>query len=354
MLGSHERSRYLLQLKMEWMQQNQHSTWEEFFYQIPATTQSTTQTLISKTPAIQARIKTYLAGNVSASALRKYITCPLDFYYRYVVEFGEEDEVEEDLASSTFGSLIHNCLEELYTPFAQRDKQGVQVTPTPGPLTEKALSQMLTTYPAVLRKYFLNYFDQNETLFARGKNLLSFEMALDLTKQTLLKELSFVEALQEPLYIIQLEAKFELSQTIQFEQEAIPIHFVGYIDRIDCIGNNHYRVIDYKSGKVNDVDVKMTGKDDAYTNFTKPKHALQLCLYSMFFREKFGHLPAEARIESLINRAEDFALCMDKNTDLTFVPALFEEGVQTLILELLDAETAFSHEQKAKYCQFCT
>jgi hypothetical protein len=353
-LGSHERSRYLLQLKMEWMQQNQHSTWEEFFYQIPATTQSTTQTLISKTPAIQARIKTYLAGNVSASALRKYITCPLDFYYRYVVEFGEEDEVEEDLASSTFGSLIHNCLEELYTPFAQRDKQGVQVTPTPGPLTEKALSQMLTTYPAVLRKYFLNYFDQNETLFARGKNLLSFEMALDLTKQTLLKELSFVEALEEPLYIIQLEAKFELSQTIQFEQEAIPIHFVGYIDRIDCIGNNHYRVIDYKSGKVNDVDVKMTGKDDAYTNFTKPKHALQLCLYSMFFREKFGHLPAEARIESLINRAEDFALCMDKNTDLTFVPALFEEGVQTLILELLDAETAFSHEQKAKYCQFCT
>ncbi|MEN9969665.1 MAG: hypothetical protein RIR94_1870 [Bacteroidota bacterium] len=353
-LGSHERSRYLLQLKMEWLQQNQQSTWQEFFYQIPAAEQKSTQTLIPKTPAIQARIKAYLAGNVSASALRKYITCPLDFYYRYVVEFGEEDEVEEDLASSTFGSLIHNCLEELYTPYAQRDKLGAPVVPAPGPLTEKALAHMLTTYPAVLRKYFLNYFDQNETLFARGKNLLSFEMALDLTKQMLLKELAFVKSLQEPLHIIQLEAKFELSQTIQLEQEAIPVHFVGYIDRIDCIGNNHYRVIDYKSGKVKETDVKMSGKEDSYTNFTKPKHALQLCLYSMFFKENFGHLPAEARIESLINRDDDFALCMDKNTDLTFVPNLFEEGVQTLVLELLDAENPFGHQENAKYCQFCT
>jgi hypothetical protein len=230
----------------------------------------------------------------------------------------------------------------------------VLVEPAPGALTEKALSQMLTTYPAVLRKYFLNYFDQNETLFARGKNLLSFEMALDLTKQMLLKELAFVKSLQEPLYIIQLEAKFELSQSVEIDQEALAVHFVGYIDRIDCIGHNHYRVIDYKSGKVKEVDVKMSSKEDSYTNFTKPKHALQLCLYSMFFKENFGHLPAEARIESLINRDDDFGLCMDKNPDLTFVPALFEEGVRTLVSALLDAETEFSHEQQAQYCQFCT
>jgi hypothetical protein len=113
-------------------------------------------------------------------------------------------------------------------------------------------------------------------------------------------------------------------------------------------------VIDYKSGKVKETDVKMSGKEDAYTNFTNPKHALQLCLYSMFFKENFGYLPAEARIESLINRDDDFALCMDKNTDLTFVPNLFEEGIQTLVSALLDAETPFGHQENARYCQFCT
>ncbi len=353
-LGSHERSRYLLQLKMEWLQQNSNVSWQEFFYQIPAAEQISTQTLIPKTPAIQNRIKTYLNGNVSASALRKYMMCPLDFYYRYIVEFGEEDEVEEDLATSTFGSLIHNCLEELYTPFAQRNKDGELVEPTPGPLTEQAISVMLTTFPDILRKSFLNYFDQNEALFSRGKNLLSFEMALDLTQQMLLKELAFVKSLNEPLHIIQLEGKFELAQTVQVKTEQIPIQFVGYIDRIDRIGKDHYRVIDYKSGKVKETDVKMALKDDPYVNLSKPKHTLQLCLYSLFFQAYFGHLPAEARIESLINRDENFALNIDKNPTLDEVPSIFKEGMETLVLELLNEQIPFSHLENSKYCQFCT
>jgi hypothetical protein len=353
-LGSHERSRYLLQLQMEWLQQNKNVTWKEYFYQIPSTTRHQEHTLIPKTSDIQARIKTYLAGNVSASALRKYVTCPLDFYYRYVVEFGEEDEVEEDIATSTFGSLIHSCLEELYTPYAHRDKEGKIVTPAPGPINERHIAKMLTDFPEVLRKYFMKYFDNNEALFQRGKNLLSFEMALDLTKQMLLKELAYVKELKEPLVIEQLEAKFELNYSVQLPQETIPIHFVGYIDRIDRIGANHYRVIDYKSGKVKDIDVKMSQKDDAYTNITKPKHALQLCLYSLFFKEYYGHLPAEARIESLINRDDEFALSLDKNTNLTPVPVLFDAGLQTLLENMLNETLPFEHDQAATYCQFCT
>ena len=353
-LGSHERSRYLLQLQMEWLQQNPNVTWKEYFYQIPSTEQRLEQTLIPKTEAIQARIKTYLKGNVSASALRKFVTCPLDFYYRYVVEFGEEDEVEEDIATSTFGSLIHSCLEELYTPHAHRDQNNQLVIPAPGPLTPAHVSKMLTAYPEVLRKHFMKYFDNNAALFARGKNLLSFEMALDLTKQVLLKELAFLKNLKEPLFIEQLEAKFELDYTVQLQQENISIHFVGYIDRIDRIGADHYRVIDYKSGKVKDTDVKMSSKNDAYTNLTKPKHALQLCLYSLLFNEQYGCLPAEARIESLINRDEEFALTLDQQAHLHDIPSLFDEGLHTLIENLLDDQSAFEHDPDAKYCQFCT
>ncbi len=354
LLGSHERSRYLLQLQMEWLQQNPKVNWQEYFYQIPSSTQQQEYTQIPKTPEIIDRIKTYFSGSVSASALRKFITCPLDFYYRYVVEFGEDDEVEEDLASSTFGSLIHSCLEELYTPYALLDKEGREVQPQPGPLTTGAVAKMLTTYPEVLRKYFLKYFDNNETLFQRGKNLLSFEMALDLTKQMLLKELEYIKALQEPLHIVQLEAKFELTHTVSLPNEQIAIHFVGFIDRIDRIGAAHYRVIDYKSGKVKDKDVKMLAKNDAFTNLTEPKHALQLSLYTLLFKEKFGVLPKEARIESLINHADDFALNMDKQTDLSHIPQLFEDGLAVLVGHLLDPNLPFEHDIEAEYCQFCS
>ena len=98
----------------------------------------------------------------------------------------------------------------------------------------------------------------------------------------------------------------------------------------------------------------MSQKEDAYTNITKPKHALQLCLYSLFFKESYGHLPTEARIESLINRDDEFALSLDKNTDLTPVPVLFDAGLQTLIENMLNEALPFEHDQAATYCQFCT
>lgn len=353
-LGSHEKSRYLLQLEMEWRAANPNVNWQTFYYQIPTDEQNQEVSAIPKNTAIQERLLAYLKNGVSASALRKFANCPLDFYYRYVVEFGEEEEVEEDLAASTFGSLIHACLEELFTPFAQKDKNGKRIEPAPGPVTAKDISQMLNTYPAILRKHFLKYFDQNATLFERGKNLLSFEMALDLTNQHLRKELDFVQQLHEPLFIEQLEARFELTQMVQIEQSQIPILFVGFIDRIDRIGQNGYRVIDYKSGKVKDEDVKMSAKHDAFTNLTKPKHVLQLCLYTLFFEAQYGQLPAEARIESLINVSEDFALSYDKNTDLSMIPKLFEDGMQALVAQLMDTEIPFSHNPEAKYCQFCT
>jgi hypothetical protein len=352
-LGSSERSRYLLQLEMEWLQTNPNIQWEEYKYQIPSAEKNIDSTEIVKTPAIIERIQQYLTQGVSASALKKYLACPLDFYYRYVVEFGEEDEVEEDLAQHTFGSLIHSCLEELFMPYAQRDKNGVAVNPAPGPLTEKGVSKMLTTYPEELRKQFMKYFDQNEQLFSRGKNRLSFEMALDLTKEILLKELNFIKTLKEPLFIEQLEGRFELILNYQINDQDIPLKFVGYIDRIDRIGD-HYRVIDYKSGKVEAKEVKITSKNDALTNLSTPKHTLQLSLYCLFFQEKFGFIPQEARIESLINRESDFALNIDQSKDLSPIPDLLNEGLSTLLHELLDPAIKFEHLPDAKYCQFCS
>jgi hypothetical protein len=65
-------------------------------------------------------------------------------------------------------------------------------------------------------------------------------------------------------------------------------------------------------------------------------------------------LPAEARIESLINRDENFALNIDKNPALDEVPSIFKEGMETLVLELLNEQIPFSHLENSKYCQFCT
>jgi len=215
------------------------------------------------------------------------------------------------------------------------------------------VAKMLTQYPEALRKQFMNYFDQNEQLFSRGKNRLSYEMALDLTKEVLLKELNHLQTLQEPLYIEQLEARFELILNFQIGQKDIPMKFVGYVDRIDRVGN-HYRVIDYKSGKVDAKEVKMSTMNDSLSNLSVPKHTLQLSLYCLFFKEKYGHLPQEAIIESLINRENHFALNIDQSSMLSAVPEILYDGLTTLVTELLDQSVSFTHYPTSKYCQFCS
>jgi predicted RecB family nuclease len=161
-----------------------------------------------------------------------------------------------------------------------------------------------------------------------------------------------VKSLAEPLFIEQLEGRFELELSFDIRQQTVPIKFVGYIDRIDRIGEK-YRVIDYKSGKAAAQDVKFTEKNDALTNLSKPTHTLQLSLYCLFFQEKFGFLPQEARIESLINRDENFALNIEKQQGLSRVPELINEGLTALLTELLDPTINFGHDTGSKYCQFC-
>jgi hypothetical protein len=76
-------------------------------------------------------------------------------------------------------------------------------------------------------------------------------------------------------------------------------------------------------------------------------------LYCLFFKAQFGFIPHEARIESLINRDNDFALNIDQSTDLSPIPELLNEGLSTLLQELLDPGIDFEHLPDAKYCQFC-
>ena len=53
----------------------------------------------------------------SPSSLTNYIRNPLQFYMQRILRINEADEVEENIAVNTLGTIIHNALEELYTPY---------------------------------------------------------------------------------------------------------------------------------------------------------------------------------------------------------------------------------------------
>ncbi len=357
-IGSNEASRYLLQLELELRRRNSLINWSKLLYSIPEEKLILNEhRIVQKSPEILDRMDQLFQESVSASALNKYLSCPLDFYYRYVLGFGEVKEIEEDVESSSLGTFIHAVLEELYEPFARHDKQGILKTIQPSAITSYDIDRMLKEFPMYLENEFLNHFNKDKAAFSSGKNLLSFQMANELTKRFLESEREFLLKQTEPVFIEYLEV--ELIEPIELEINGSKKSFKlkGLIDRVDSIGGK-IRIVDYKSGKVKDEDVFVKiGKsdDDYYKKFTTTKHALQLTMYSYLYRSRYGVLPTEVGIYSLINISNGFfALDTNKGMTLEEITEAFPEVLQELFSEMYDTEIPFEHTiQQFSYCNYC-
>ena len=354
-LGPQEKSRYLLQLELELQRQNNNVSVQRRFYNVPIQDLSATNSqVIQKTGLIFSRIENYFNKPISASSLNTYLTCSLDFYYKYITELGEEQSIEEDIESQQFGSLIHDTLEDLYSKHALFDKFGKEILPKRGPISVSDLEQMKVDYKEILFQHFMSYFDQESQLFLEGKNLISYTIAQDTIENMLNKEIDYLKQQKDSLYIIQVEAKKEIILDIDVNGKKKSIRFKGFIDRIDKVGET-YRVIDYKSGKVKSENVTFKLKEAGLIpSFTSCKHSVQLALYCLFFKDSFGHFPQEAMIYSLTDISQlDYKLNY-AGRNIGELCELFERFLEEVINEIFNQEVFIEHNTDALYCNYCT
>lgn len=353
-LGPQEKSRYLLQLELELKRLNKNIRIKKKYYNIPLQHASRSNSqVIEKSELIVGRIENYFNNSISASSLNTYLRCPLDFYYKYIAELGEEKTIEEDIESQQFGSLIHNTLELLYEKHALFDKFGNENLPKRTALQTEDVEKMLVKYKDILHQQFMTYFDDEAQLFLEGKNVLSYTIAQDTIENMLKKELAFLKMQTEPVFIVQIESKKSISMELNVQEKKRTIIFSGYIDRIDRIGNK-YRVIDYKSGRVKDKNVVFKlNKNGIITSFSECKHAVQLALYSLFFKESFGNLPDEALIFSLTDVVKMEYPLEYKGHHLEDICQLFREFLEEVLNEVFEKEHPIEHSEDAKYCTYC-
>ncbi|MEL7530702.1 MAG: PD-(D/E)XK nuclease family protein, partial [Bacteroidota bacterium] len=127
--GSKELSRFIRQIRHFFPKQHERLRVHERIVSTPAA--------YGESPVInvanQAETKAilhhrYIApeskGYFSATALNTYLGCPLRYYFRYVAQVKEADEVEETMEANTFGSVLHNALEYVY-----KDYEGKTIGP---------------------------------------------------------------------------------------------------------------------------------------------------------------------------------------------------------------------------------
>ncbi len=66
---------------------------------------------VSKSKAVTEWLKSF---DYNATALDTYLRCPLQFYYRFVLELREKEDVSEDIEALDVGKMVHTILSEYY------------------------------------------------------------------------------------------------------------------------------------------------------------------------------------------------------------------------------------------------
>jgi ATP-dependent helicase/DNAse subunit B len=257
-MNSTEPSRYLLQLELELTKYSSKINFTKKYYTLESNKEITKIKSIVKTNELVERLDLLLQSGISASAIKTFFTCPLDFYYKYVLRFGEEEKVEEAIESNQLGTFVHAVLEELYLPYSLKDKDGIEKTKIPPKILVDDIEHMIKAYPLEMRKQFSIHFNGDAEAFSKGKNYLSFTMAMELTKRFFEFERKRLLALHNTgIRIVALEDKLVERITVNVFGEPKEITLKGVIDRVDELNDEIY-IWDYKTGKV---DTKDVGKE---------------------------------------------------------------------------------------------
>lgn len=361
-MGVDEPSRYLHQIKLEMARSNPNIEYIEKDYTIKDSEQSSEKISIPKTDAILERLDDYFSHRTSASALNKFLACPLDFYYRYILGFGEEKEVEEDIEANNFGSFIHNTLEKLFEPFARFDK-ALQPTKAKTNVTAFDIDKMMKEFPTLLQTEFIKHFDNKKEHLTTGKNYLSLQVAEFLMQKILKHQKQKLEENPDAkLFIDCVEGEFSKEIIVEIDKHQKLIRFTGFIDRIDNF-NEQTRILDYKSGKCDESKVKISKKRNATSDLEalkinlKDNHfVFQLLIYNMLYKEAFPNAsyPENTGITSMVNIEDSPYFLTNKLTeDTESLMELFEETIHSIIRDIYDLEQPFEHNPDSKFCQYC-
>lgn len=339
-MGGGEKSRFITQIEHELPLINPATKLRSKVITFPVLQEKLYETSIEKSTEVLLALDRLMEKGLSPSALNKFIQCPLDFYYKYIIGLRDEEEVEETIEATTLGSFVHGVLETFYTPFIGKA------------VPEEAVTEMLKAAEKETRNEFLKKFRKAD--LERGKNLLTLKVAIKFVRTFLQRERTFIRKIARDgreLEIVSLEQKLEKIVQVNGKD----VRLIGLADRIDKVGDLT-RIIDYKTGMATPVELKVTKPEKLISDASKAK-AFQLMTYALLHREVNGMEsgPIVSGIVSFRKLSEGVMAVKMKDSELIREDHLdyFEEQVQQLVSAIYDTSVPFSHEPDANYCSFC-
>lgn len=331
-INTGEKSRFIRQLEVE--KHPNHSIEKRILSpKIKIKTKPLRQ--IEKTEAVMARLREIAEKGFSPSALTSYIRNPLDFYFQKILKLSEFEEVEETVAANTLGTIVHDTLETFYKPLEDELLSAHKLLEMKEKIHEEVTKQFKYTFRG--------------GTFSKGKNLIIFEVAKRYISNFIDREISEIEA-GNAIKIIKIEN--DLTLEIPMQQLDFPIKIHGKVDRVDEY-NGQFRIIDYKTGLVNQGDVEIIDWEELNKDYKFSK-AFQVLAYALMMNKEIPINNAEAGIISFKNLGAGFLKfgVKEKSGSRNKSQIITEDTLENftvelkkLILEICDPNIPFTEKE---------
>ena len=306
---------------------------------------------------------------ISPTAINDYLRCQLQFFYKNICNIKDNSDTdEEELDAPTFGSIFHSAAQEIYRQWEgkrQLVKEDIKAMLDDKSYIhraiEKGFREVLFKFPEEDRRRPTPKLDGTQTVYF---NII----------ERLLKSLLTYDMKHTPLRIIELETRChrDISFTDSNGNERT-ISIGGIIDRLDSVidadGQEHIRIVDYKTGSGNVKSYNIKSLDDVFSSDAKALKAhsgyyLQTMLYaySKLKKDDSKFDVSKLRISPALlyphySRAEDYdpILCIDKQpiTDFHEYADEYEKQMQALLHSIFNYRETFHPTDNTDNCKKC-
>lgn len=342
-LNTGEMSRFLYQMRYE-----SGLSIKESSFQNRISTQNPQEITIPKTQEIMEILEQYKISDrktLSPSAINTYLDCPLRFYFKYIADIKEKDQISEELDQRLLGTIFHDSSQSLYTTVPR------------GKITQEAIDNLLKDDKLIeshIQKAYEKMFSaQISQLLDSGSN----ELLLNVVKKYIHAMLRYDKSIT-PFDILALEQRFHVPVSVKIDGRIQTVFIGGFIDRVDKTAQG-IRVIDYKTG-ADTTSFKNIPSIFDPENSTRNKAALQTMLYCMMYdHTKPSDLPLIPGIyntKQLFDKNYDYHLICDKDVINNFrhFEKEYKEELYTLLNKIFSPEHPFTQTENEKKCINCS
>ena len=302
---------------------------------------------------------------LSATSLKNYLDCPVKFYYSKIEKLRPETEVAGSLDAGMTGNVYHAVMQALYLgekamePTFPMDRESIEESIRNGELvplervTADYIGSWLRRKPEIRARIRSLICTELHSLEVTGRNLVLEDVILQYTVKTLQRDLDLMRQKHTAHFDV---LGLELQRTWTFGG----YKFFGYIDRMDSYEEGVVRIVDYKTGHVEEEDVHIDdgnaetvvehlfGED----NRKRPKIAFQMFLYDMY-AEQMKETEGK-RIVNVIYPPAKFFTEEERSAEMSpEFCRLVKERLLELLSRMADPNEPLRRTEDRKTCELC-